>query len=359
MVIALVAAWAGPVVCDPERARALLEETGVPADRVPVIAPGLLPGLLRAQTEGPTRALLDALCVDPESASLSAREVWETARFSAYTFDLARSRMDDCAIVSRSATLTVGVTGSGELETAVLSESPPAVQPIGACPAEVRYREETVVAGSEGPVRLVLQVDVEGSERDGRVLVRRATPNGFVETTILDPAPGHLLGGVGGPQVTLTTEEDPWIVVHHATEGEPCRSLPGQEVWIWLGDRWEPHQGRAALGRLADRGLWRLASDDGWFVVLAQDAPSDLSLLQARVRKRRPLTEERITLRESGSFPLMNAGFLFAAPDPWPTREGADAFLARWPRKTGVYVRQGWTARPACPVNAPPGATTP
>ena len=361
MVIALQAALAGPVVCDPDQASSLLEQTHTPAHRVPVVAPELLPGLVLEQTTGTTRALLDQLCTEPDQVSLTESARWEEGRFAAYTYTLAVSRLEDCAVVGRSATLTVGVRGQGPLHASVLAENPPTRQPIGDCPAEPTYREEDLLDGADGPVRLVLQVDVDGTGRQGRILVRKATPTGFHEQVLLDPAPPHLLGGIGGAQVSLTGGDDPWVVVHHRTTREDgrCLALPGQSVWSWTADGWLERTGRDALTALADRGLWRLATDDGWFVVLTQDAPTDVSLLEARTRKRRPLTDEPLTLRASGRFPLMNAGFLFAAPPPWPTEDEAEAFFRRWPSRTGVYVRQGWRAEPACADLREPDASVP
>lgn len=348
--IVLAVAHAMPVVCDPSEAARLLEESGIPARRVPVVAPTLLPGLLRDQVSGPTRERLDVLCADPEIASLTPDATWEAGSFSAYTFTLARSVVDGCALVQESATLTVGVRGDLPPTTSLLAEHPPTLTPIGDCPEEARFREETVLDGTDGPVRLVLQVDVRGETRTGRVLVRRATPTGWHEQVLVDPAPAHLLGGRGGPRVTLTSNADPWIVLHHdsVVSDGACRALPGQTLWRWDGRSWQASTGREALGRLADRGLWRLASDDGWFLVVAQDDPSDLALLEARTRKRQAGVEERLTIRESGRFPLMNAGFLFAAPDPWPDREAVEAVRRDWPRKTGVYVRHAWEAADPC-----------
>lgn len=349
-------AHAGPVVCDPDEALRLLEETGVPADRVPAIAPELLPGIARARTTGTIRATLDAVCADPPRVAITAADRWDDGRQSATVFTVTTARQEDCALVQSTVRLSAGSTPTTPLAIAVLEPPPDTITPIGDCATRPQYREDTVIAGADGPVRVVLQVD-HGREGASRVLVRSVADATWHEQLLLSPAPARLTGGVAGPIVTLVDGTEPWIVAHHDRTAR-CIPRSGQTVWRREGVGWRPATGRDALGRLADRGLWRLASDDGWFHVVASVDPSDRALLEARVRKRQPLTDETLHIRESGRFPLLNAGFLFVAPDPWPTRDEAATAQQVWPRKTESTVRRGWraTADP-CVLTDAPGTT--
>lgn len=349
MVSLLATAWALPVVCDPSEARRLLDETRVAEDRVPVLAPHLLPALARDAASDETKALLDRLCEAPERLSIAEVDTWETGAWRAALFRMTESRTESCALVQQSALLSVGVRPDEDLVVDVLEVPPPEITPIGDCPAKPAYRDESLLADTDAGVRLFLQTDHAGEVRTARVIARRARSTGWHQQTLLDPAPAHLLGGAGGPLVDLTGGSNPWIVAHHTTR-EDCTPVGGQTVWRWQEGRWVPGEGREALGWLADRGLWRLAGDAGWFLVVAQDDPTDRALLAARMRKRASLTDDRLTLRESGRFPEMNAGFLFASPAPWPTEAEAEAARLAWPRKTGVYVRQGWEVTPVCPT---------
>ena len=49
MVISLLIARAAPVICDPASARQLVDDAGLPPERIPVIQPNLLPGLARGR----------------------------------------------------------------------------------------------------------------------------------------------------------------------------------------------------------------------------------------------------------------------------------------------------------------------
>jgi hypothetical protein len=231
---------------------------------------------------------------------------------------------------------------------------PRAVTPIDGCEGgRSIYRSESVLDGGDGPIRLVLVRDLEDDRTvAARVVVRRATDDGWREQVLLDPAPERLLDpSASGPRLSLSgADERAWIVAHadRRVDATGCAAVPGQTVWRWDGTSWQPERGRAALGLLAGRGAWRLAGEDGWFLILAQDTEGDLDLLQARARKLQRRHPEPLTLLESASFPGMNAGFVVVTPDPWPTEQEAEAQRSQLGRRTGVYVRQGWSAPDPC-----------
>ncbi|MEZ4317325.1 MAG: hypothetical protein R3F61_07465 [Myxococcota bacterium] len=351
MIALLGASYAAPVICDPEHASRVLEDARIAPDRVPVTQPNLLPGLARTRAEGEVAEALDALCGEGTGLSLAPAERWETASYSAYSFVVTRSRTEDCRLLQDAVVLTVGVVPGEPLRYGIRAHLPASVTPIGTCDAAPRYRSETVLDGVGTPVRLVLVRDHEGEATQTRVVVRRATPAGWTETVLVDPAPAHVLGEGSGPLLSLTeVDGDPWIVAHadRTVSPEGCRPERGQTVWRWNGASWDALVGRSALGRLADRGSWRLAGDDGWFLILAQDIEKDRDLLEARMRRMQRRHADPLTIRESASFPGMNPGFLIVAPDPWPTRDEAEAAREVWGRRTGVYVKRGWEALDGC-----------
>lgn len=350
MVIALASALAAPVICDPQRAARVLEDARIPAHRMPVTQPNLLPGLARTDSE--VASVLEALC-DAGDASLSLvpAERWESAEASAYSFVLTHSHTDGCTLRQESVVLTVGVVPDQPLTYGVRSRQPPALTPIGECDTEPTYRSEEVLEGASGPVRLVRVTDHDGDASTSRVVVRRGSGTGWQEQVLLDPAPARLVDGGSGPELSISDADgEVWIIAHSDREisGDTCTPREGQTIWRWDGTRWDALTGRDALGRLADRGLWRLAGSDGWFLILAQDIEKDRDLLQARMRRIQRRRREPLLIRESALFPDLNAGFLIVSPDPWPTEEEATAGMAAWRRRTGVYVKQGWQVRDSC-----------
>lgn len=345
-------ALGAPVVCDGARALRIVEDAGIPPSRVPATQPNLLPGLARGADDEVGRAL-DAFCARPGGLSLAPAERWETAEGGAWSFVLTRSETSDCALLQEALVLTIAVTPGRAPTYGIRSRLPPTVSPVGTCEGvQARYRSETVLDGSDGPVRVVWVRDLEGDEVVGsRVVVRRATPDGWTEAVLLDPAPARLADPAGGgPVVALTPGMDPWIVASgdRAIDGDTCRPVPGQTVWRWADGAWVAEEGRVALGSLAGRGAWRLAGEDAWFLILAQDTESDREQLEVRRRRLQRRDPVPLHLLESASFPGMNAGFLIVTPDPWPTEEEAERARQAWSRRTGVYVRRGWTAPDPC-----------
>ena len=349
MVISLLIARAAPVICDPASARQLVDDAGLPPERIPVIQPNLLPGLARATADAEVGKVLDRLCGDGTNVSLSAGDTWEGPGFGAYTFVLTRSRTEGCVLEQEAVVLSVGVVADEPLRLGMLGRRPATLTPLGDCEATAQYRDEEVLAGEGTAVRLVRVTDHVGDEATHRIVARRADAEGWHEQLLLDPAPERLDGGGSGPLLSLLGAEDPWIVAHgdRTVEGG-CTPVPGQIVWRWTDTRWERLEGREALGRLADRGAWRLAGEDGWFLVVAQDIPSDRQLLAARARRLQKRDPAPLLLRPSADFPLLNAGYLFVAQDPWPTEQEAREAKRRWGRRTGAYVKRGWVATDPC-----------
>ncbi len=367
----LATASAAPVVCDPEEAAQILTDARIAPARVPIIQPNLLPGLARERATPEVAEAVGALCEGGEDLSLAPAERWETPRFGALSFTLTRTTTTSCALVQEAVVLTVGIDPTAPDEPLVYglrSRLPRSVTPLGTdagcSDASPRFRTEQVLDGAGTPVRVVLISD-QGSdtpdstgESHHRVVVRRATPEGWKEEVLLDPAPERVVQEEGGEGPVLSIavgtdrDADPWIVAHddRTLEGQTCRPRPGQTIWRRdaESESWESLTGRDALGRLADRGLWRLAGDDGWFLILAQDIPADRDLLDARMRRIARRHDDPLSIRESAMFPNMNAGFLIVSPDPWPTREAAEDARSHWGRRTGVYVKQGWSAPEHC-----------
>lgn len=348
MVILLAVAAAAPVFCDPEAARQLAEDAGIGPGRIPVIQPNLLPGLARATADDAVVAVIESLCGDGENVSLAPAERWEGAGFGAFSYVLTASRTEGCVLEQEAAVLTVGVVGD-TLTVGLRGRLPPTITPIGDCETQPSWREERVVAGVGTPVRVVLVSDYDGEASKHVLVARRATEAGWHEQVLLDPAPARLVGGEDGPLIALLGTEDPWIVAHadrRVTEG--CEPVQGQVVWRWKQDGWSRSEDRDALGRLADRGAWRLAGQDGWFLIVAQDNLSDQGLLEARTRRLQRRMDEPLHLRPSSAFPGFNAGYLIVSPDPWPTEAQARAAKKQWGRRTGAYVKRGWEAPDPC-----------
>lgn len=349
MVITLLAAQAAPVICDPARAQQLVDDAALEPARIPVIQPNLLPGLARVNADPEVGKVLDRLCGDGTNVSLAAGDTWEGPGFGAYTFVLTRSRTEGCLLEQEAVVLSVGVVADEPLQLGMLGRRPATLTPLGDCDVPAQYREEQVLAGEGTAVRLVLISDHVGSQTTHRVVVRKADAEGWHEQSLLDPAPARAHGGDEGPLLSLLDGDDPWIVAHgdRVMDGG-CRAVPGQIVWRWAGTRWERLEGRVALGRLADRGAWRLAGEDGWFLIVAQDIPGDRLLLEARARRLQKRDPAPLVLRPSTSFPLLNAGYVFVAQDPWASEADAREAKHRWGRRTGAYVKRGWVAIDPC-----------
>jgi hypothetical protein len=152
--------------------------------------------------------------------------------------------------------------------------------------------------------------------------------------------------------------DDPWFVAHadRTSSGGSCLPVPDQTVWTPTNDGWVRHDGRDALGLLAQRGSWRYAGQDAWLLLVAQEPEDDRARLERRVAKlaaRVPDYDgdgqpDLLRILESSSFPGLNPGFLIAAPDPWPTEADARLHRTAWRPRRQAYVKRGWTAPDPC-----------
>lgn len=363
MVIALLAAaWAAPVVCDDVAAAGLLAEARIAEARAPVTHPELIPGLALAspRTDPELRAALGELCQHPERLSLSRAETWVGPAWSAHTFVLVQGEMRGCTLAERGIAITVGVQAGAGPRYRLRSRRPVSRTPVGECATVATWREEKVVDGADGPVRLVLVTDHEGdaviaSELD----VLRAGPDGWTAQALIEPAPGRLRGGSDGAVVGLIgPPDDPWIVAHgdRSWSGGTCAPIGGQAVWTPGDSGWVRHEGREALGLLAERGAWRAAGQDAWLLIVAQEPEDDRARLDRRLVKLAPRVPDydgdghpdALHVLESSSFPGLNPGFLVATPDPWPDEAGARDGRAAWRPRRQAYVKRGWTAVDPC-----------
>lgn len=353
MIWLALAARAAPVECDGLAAASLLADARIAENRAPVSHPELIPGLAlsSSRTEADLRAALVELCAGGEAISLTQGETYEAAGWSAHTFLLSRSETVGCTLFQRTIAISVGVAADTLPRYRLRARLPLTRTPVGDCETTPTWREETVLGGEGGPVRLVLATDLDDDVvAHSEVLVRRASVDGWTEQVLAAPAPERLLTGGDGPVYTLTErDDDKWVVAHADRRGMPdrCTAVPGQTVWTW-DDGWQAHGGRAALVLLATRGLWRLAGDPGWMPLLAQDDEEDAELLAVQVpRIQRRWTEPLLTL-PSAWFPGLNPGFLVVTPGPYPDEAQARAAVAQHRGLRRSYVKKAWEPPDPC-----------
>jgi len=354
LLLALASSLAAPVQCDPLGAASLLAEARVEEHRAPISHPELIPGLALAspRTDSELRTALSDLCTDGATLSLAASEVWEGTGWSAHTFLLTRSETRGCTLFQRTIAISMGIAQGTAPRYTLRSRLPVTRTPVGDCTTRPAFREEEVLGGEEGPVRLLLARDFEGEEVvHSEVLDRRATAEGWLEQVLVEPAPSRLLDGGAGPRMVLTERhEDKWVVATGDRTGAPpdCEPLPGQTVWTPEGSRWVVNEGQVALVLLASRGLWRLAGQDGWFLIVAQEDEEDRELLVARARRLQKRIPDPIRIVPSAWFPGLNPGFEIAVVGPWATEGEAREAKSRWRSGRSGYVKRAWTAPDPC-----------
>lgn len=355
-------ATAAPVVCDDVGAAGLLAEARIPESRAPVSHPELIPGLAlaSARTDPELRAALVEICQHPEGLSLSRAESWEGPSWAAHTFVLVQGAMRGCTLAERGLAITVGVQPGTAPRYRLRGRRPVSRTPVGECATVATWREEAVLAGADGPVRLTLVTDHEGATvTASEIDVLRATPEGWTAQVLVEPAPERVLGGRSGPRVSLVgPPDDPWIVAHadRTFSGGTCAAIPSQTVWTPTAQGWTRHDGRDALGLLAQRGSWRYAGQDAWLLLVAQELEEDRARLERRAAKLAPRVPDydgdghpdALRILESSNFPGLNPGFLIATPDPWPDEAAARASRAAWRPRRQAYVKRGWTAPDPC-----------
>jgi len=357
----VILAWLGvalaaPVECGALDAAALLADARIEERRAPLTHPELIPGLALASARSGVelREALTDLCAGDASLSLAPGDRWEGTGWSAHTFLLTRGEQVGCTLFQRTIAISVGVSDGTAPRYALRSRLPVTRTPVGDCATAPTWREEQVLAGSGGPVRLVLASDVEDGHRlHSEVLVRRASPEGWSEQLLVEPAPARLLSGGDGPRFDLTERfEDDWVVAHgdRVGTGASCRAVPGQTVWTWSDaqGRFVGHVERDALGLLASRGLWRLAGEDGWMLLLLQEDEAETEKIAWRQRRLERTSPEPLHVYPSAWFPGLNPGFLVVAPAPWADKASADAARGRGRRWRASYVKRAWEAVDPC-----------
>lgn len=354
MVVLLAAlAHAAPVVCDPIQAQSILIEAKIDESRVSQTHPWLIPGLALASphTDENLRVALSALC-EQEDVLVTFDEPWQDASWSAHILRVSNPQIRGCTLYEESIALTVGRHEGSAPSYHLLTRLPWSLTPVGDCDTEPTWREETVLGGESSPVRLVLAVDRKADTiTHSEIILRRATPQGWRQQVLQTPAPPRLLGGFSGSNWRLTPLEEDWAVVasHHRTGSrDACEAGPDQRTWTWNDDAWVLHKGHAARNLLAEEGLWRFISEDGWLLILAQDTDDDAEVLDARRRRlMRRQPGELLTL-DSASLPGLNPGYLVVTPPPFVTSAQAEDARDGWRRRSQTYIKQAWTAVDAC-----------
>lgn len=329
--VATVALATPPVICDPAEATALLRDAEIDERRAPVTHPWLVPGLAAASGDEGVRTALIGLCTPGAELSVERGDAWEQGAGGAYVLEVTRSLQEGCSLVRDRVALTVGVAPEGAAY-AIRGPLPRDVTPIGDCDEAAVWREERVLDGGDGDLRLVELVDRDGDEVTHRaVVVRRATVGGWREQVLLDPSPAS-------PPRLLPAVD---LVVATTCDG-------GQRVWHLDEDHWVEESGRPAATRLARAGAWRQCGQEGWFLIVGQDDEDDADLVEPRVRRQQRRTTEPLSLWTSADFPELNPGYVVIAPDPYATREEAEAASEDFPRSRQVYVKRAWPRASAC-----------
>ena len=354
MILLATLASAAPVQCDPLSASRILAEARIDEARAPFTHSELIPGLAMASpgTEVPLRLALEDLCRDEGNLSLVATESWETATWSAHTFLLTRSVTEGCSLFQYAVAITVGVQRGAAPRYRLRSRLPLGVTPIEACATSARWYEERGLAGNDGRTRLVLAtVQTNEGVQQSSVVARHATPHGWHDEVLMEPASARHIGGIGGPVFDVVdVGGTPWIVQHGDRTADPCEARPGEVLWMWdeRAQDWEQLTGHAAWHRLSIEGLWRYTDHDGWMMIIAQDDLQDAALLEARADRHRRQTGQTLRTLPSSNYPELNPGFLVVGPGPYPTEEEAKEAREGWGRRTRTYIKRAWKAPNAC-----------
>ncbi|MEN0065134.1 MAG: hypothetical protein AAGA48_23525 [Myxococcota bacterium] len=347
--------YAARVVCDPDDAARILDEARIAEPRVPIAHPELVPGLARrADPASPLARVLQAICSSGDDLSVRRGLSWTGPGVAAYEIVVSRAADRGCSLQQERVPISVGVS-EGQPAYRLLNRPPADVTPGPDCEAPPVWRD-TSQLDQAGPVTLRLWRDRKGGTVvDSAIEVWWASGEGWQRQTLAQPAPDryHKSQG-GGPafQLGTTSTGTIWVVASHDRTPPPCQPRPGQTVWKLEAprDQWQAQSGRPALTALAREGLWQLAGDPGWLLVLAQDEEVDEPVLGRRMQRLQRRVPETLHLFRSASFPLLNPGYLAIAPGPWPNRDAAEAFRSERPRR-GAYVKQAWSPLDPCAVD--------
>lgn len=359
MIAALIwvaSAIAAPqVVCDRRQADQLMTEAHIQEDRVPFSHPYLIPGLALASSniDDALRNELQRMCEGGLELSYDPAESWDSAAYSAHTLLFTTNREEGCMLYQEAIAVTVGTEPGARLRFNLRGRLPSTHIPIGQCDGiEGTRREETILAGHEAPVRVILITDFDGAEiSHSKIVVRRASAAGWTEQILSEPAPRRYVGGRGGPEFDLAKVDDTyWVISSHdrTDDNVACKAIPGQVVWHW-SDGWHPVDGREALSALASEGMWRHAGQDAWFLVLTLDDPyqlADVAARMGRMQRKNPLP---LQLLDSSDFPGLNAGYVIVTPRPFTSKESAEEMKHAWGRRAKIYVKKAWEAPDPCP----------
>jgi hypothetical protein len=352
MLFAVLAA-AAPVVCDPVAAQAVLAEARIDESRVSETHPWLVPGLAlaSADTSVDLRAALDELCAGSDQIAQEG-STWRGTTWSAHSLRLSRTELRGCALYEQAFILTVGRRDGQRPQYGLQTRLPWSRTPVGDCAVEPTWREEQVVAGDDGPVRVVVAIDREGEVvRHSEIRVRRATPAGWHDEVLAAPAPARYLGGFEGPRWAVAPLDDDWVVVaSQDRSGTPdsCEAMPGQQAWTWSEGAWVAHGSNAARSLLAAGGLWRLTGEDGWVLVLNQADEDARATLQARTRRLEQRLGWSLLVLPSSRFPDLTPGFLVTVPPPYSSRAAAQAARAAVDWRARSYIKQAWSVLDPC-----------
>lgn len=346
------------VQCEPVAAAQVLAEANVDEFRTPTTHPALVPGMALGSSGTPEdlRYALQEWCGPGAELDLSVVEQWETTGWAALVLHLRRTEQRGCMLYDR--TLAISASQQPERPPAysLMSRGPVFRTPLGDCDGSATWRDERILDGEGGPIRLVLLTDREGTSKShSQVVVRRATANGWTEHVLLDPAPNHLIGGDDGPLLTLAESSRGTLAVAYGGRalGRPCKPRGGQTVWHWEDERWAKMNAQDSLALLAREGLWRLTGDDGWLLIVGQDSDEDNTVVESRRARLLRRTGWELDLYPSSQFPLLNPGFFVIGTTPYTTKEEAIDARMQWGRAANSYVKQAWATADPCSQDAP------
>ena len=347
MVIFWTMASAAPVRCTYEGATQLIEDARLATHRVPFTHPELLPGLMRNESDDSLQQALEELCTPGADLSLSIAEVYQTPTWSAHTVLLTRTQMDGCLLVQDTLALSVGVADT--ISFGLRGRYPQTRTPLADCLEPARWREEEVLQGASGPLQIISQsTRTDRAVEHQHLILRHATPRGWTDSPLGSALPPDL--SEAGILLSVADTGPPRVFARRCKEG-------GQSVWHLDNGAWRELTDRDALADLAKEGRWDRAGSDAWFLIIALDDEDDEALLEARMRSLQGRYPAPLSIWRSSELPDLNPGFVFVAPDPWPSRAGAVAAKREWGYRTRSYVKRAWRSPCGAPTTCSASAS--